>query len=160
MLEEGKSVAEAGLELATLPDTARKAIQACHLHRPGKKDFVLQASAGQQQKRAEPDRRIDRQAAQWAMGHLHAAADRVAGGIIAGATEAAAFPDLQHVRTVGATCAENAAAAGSAGGTHRPMEGGLATAASRYMREAFRAVIDKFSGFPEPILTGQGGTMS
>lgn len=39
-------------------------------------------------------------------------ADRIAGGIIAGATEAAAFPDLQHGRTVGATCAENAAVAG------------------------------------------------
>ena len=58
-----------------------------------------------------------------------AEAHRVAGGIIAGATEAAAFSDHQHGGVHRATCAENAAAAGRIGRAHRPMEGGLATAA-------------------------------
>ena len=74
-----------------------------------------------------------------------AEADRVAGGIIAGATEAAALPDHQHGGAVGATCAEDAAAAGRIGRTHRPMEGGLAPAASRYMREGCGTRIDGFS---------------
>ena len=72
-------------------------------------------------------------------------ADRVARGIIAGATEAAAFSDHQHGGAVGATCAENAAAAGRIGRAHRPMEGGLATAASRYMREGCGTRIGGFS---------------
>ena len=74
-----------------------------------------------------------------------AEADRIAGGIIAGATEAAALPDHQHGRAVGATCAENAAAAGRIGRAHRPMEGGHAAAASRYMREDCGTRIDGFS---------------
>ncbi|MHB1675242.1 MAG: hypothetical protein ACYCSP_13435 [Acidobacteriaceae bacterium] len=37
LLSEGKSAAEFGQELVILPDTVRKAIQAGHLHRPGKK---------------------------------------------------------------------------------------------------------------------------
>ncbi len=74
-----------------------------------------------------------------------AEADRIAGGIIAGATEAAALPDHQHGRAVGATCAENAAAAGRIGRAHRPMEGGHAAAASRYMREGSGTRIDGFS---------------
>ncbi|MHB8389023.1 MAG: hypothetical protein ACYDBH_05510 [Acidobacteriaceae bacterium] len=72
-------------------------------------------------------------------------AHRVAGGIIAGATEAAAFPDHQHGRAVGATCAENAAASGRIGRAYRPMEGSHATAASRYMREGSGTRIDGFS---------------
>ena len=74
-----------------------------------------------------------------------AEAHRVAGGIIAGATEAAAFFDHQHGGAVGATCAENAAAAGRIGRAHRPKEGGLATAASRYMRKGCGTRIDGFS---------------
>ena len=74
-----------------------------------------------------------------------AQADRAAGGIIAGTTEAAAFPDHQHGGAVGATCAENAAAAGRIGRAYRPMEGGLATAASRYMRKGCGTRIDGFS---------------
>ena len=74
-----------------------------------------------------------------------AEADRVAGGIIAGATEAAALSDLQHGGAHSATCAENAAASGRMGRAHRPMEGGLATAADRYMRKGCGTRIDGFS---------------
>ena len=74
-----------------------------------------------------------------------AEAHRVAGGIIAGATQAAALFDHQHGRAVGATCAESAAAAGRIGRTHRPMEGGHAAAAGRYMREGCGTRIDGFS---------------
>ncbi len=74
-----------------------------------------------------------------------AQADRVARGAVACPAQAAALSDLQHGGAVGATCAENAAAAGRIGRTHRPMEGGLATAASRYMREDCGTRIDGFS---------------
>ncbi len=68
-----------------------------------------------------------------------AQAHRVARGIIAGATEEAAFSDHQHGGAVGATCAENAAAAGRIGRAHRPMEGGHAAAADYDMRKGFRS---------------------
>ena len=74
-----------------------------------------------------------------------AQAHRVARGAVAGATEATALPDHQHRGAVGATCAKNAAAAGHIGRAHRPMEGGLATAAGRYMKEDCGTRIDGFS---------------
>ena len=74
-----------------------------------------------------------------------AEAHRVARGIIAGTTEAAALSDLQHGGAVGTTCAENAAAAGRIGRAHRPMEGGHAAAADRYMRKGCGTRIDGFS---------------
>ena len=58
-----------------------------------------------------------------------AQADRAAGGIIAGTTEAAAFFDHQHGGAHRTTCTENAAAA----------------AASRYMRKGCGTRIDGFS---------------
>ena len=40
LLSEGKSAAEVGQQLVILPDTVRKAIQAGHLYRPGKKKIL------------------------------------------------------------------------------------------------------------------------